>query len=40
MAAIFDLRHTQAPNNIIISYFVFYGINVLLPLKLCCYHVC
>jgi len=25
MAAIFDLRHTQTPNNIIISYFVFYG---------------
>jgi len=40
MAAIFNLRHTQTPNNIIISYFVFYGTeNVLLPLKLSCYHV-
>jgi len=33
MGAIFDLRHTQTPNNIIIFYFVFYGTeNMFLPL--------
>jgi len=40
MSAIFDLRHTQTSNIIIIFIACFYGTeNVLLPLKLCCYHV-
>jgi len=40
MAAIFDLRHTQTSNSIINFLLLFYGTeNVLLPLKLCCYHV-
>jgi len=40
MAAIFDLRRTHSSNSIIIFNCVFYGTeNVLLPLKLCCYHV-
>jgi len=40
MAAIFDLRHAQTPNSIIIYDFMFYGTeNVYLPLKMCCYHV-
>jgi len=35
-----DLWHTYTSNSIIILYCVFYGTkNVLLPLKLCCYHV-
>jgi len=40
MIAIFDLQHTQRSMSIPIFYCVFYGTeNMLLPLKLCCYHV-
>jgi len=40
MAAIFDLRHTQASNSINIFYYVFcLTENVVLPLKLFSYHI-
>jgi len=42
MAAIFNLRHTQTSNIIVLFFYCeFYGTeNVLLPLQVCCYITC